>query len=185
MSIQTPARIFTPNRILQGSTDAGNHFQSVTSEVFVDQFDHLLQWLDEVLLNATEENNLINLLEKFFDHCRKFDFKLHTQKIEINRMSVHFCDRLIDGRHNSIRSPSHRRTANHATTKNRGGPAKRFMRGQQDANIISQLRADLRAIPSPPEQCYKESRRNPCKTLNQLHYGTTNTQSHLNISNKT
>jgi len=52
MSIQTPIGVYTPQRILQGSTDAGNHFQSTTSQIFTALHDWLLQWVDDFLMHS-------------------------------------------------------------------------------------------------------------------------------------
>lgn len=59
MSIQTPIGVFTPNRILQGSTDAGNHFQAVTACAFEPLTNNMLQWLDDFLLHARTESQLL------------------------------------------------------------------------------------------------------------------------------
>jgi len=43
MSIQTPLGVYTPTRVLQGSTDAGNHFQACIAQIFEDLVNKMLQ----------------------------------------------------------------------------------------------------------------------------------------------
>lgn len=45
MSIQTPLGVDTPVRLLQVQTDSGNHFQSVTSSIFNEIIENVVQWL--------------------------------------------------------------------------------------------------------------------------------------------
>lgn len=80
MSIQTPIGVFTPTCILQGSTDAGNHFQSVTSNSFDEIGDNLLQYLDDFLLHAVDETNLLSFIEFFFEICQQKGFKRQVEK---------------------------------------------------------------------------------------------------------
>ena len=52
LSIQTPLGIFTPDRLIQGSTDAGNYFQGTTEPLFAQDpnlIDKVLQWLDDFM----------------------------------------------------------------------------------------------------------------------------------------
>jgi RNase H-like domain found in reverse transcriptase/Reverse transcriptase (RNA-dependent DNA polymerase) len=97
MSIQTPLGVHTPTRTLQGSTDAGNNFQASTSEVFRTMHDHLLQWIDDFVLHATTEQELLDLLEEYFRTCDKVGLKIHAQKSSLFAKEVKFCGRIIDG----------------------------------------------------------------------------------------
>lgn len=54
MSIQIPLEGYSPRRILQGSMDAENYFQSVTSQVF-SEIKNVLQWIDYFLLHDKDE----------------------------------------------------------------------------------------------------------------------------------
>jgi len=97
MSIQTPLGVYTPRRVLQGSTDAGNHFQSCTSQIFEDLIDCLLQWLDDFLIHAKTEEDLLKHVRQFFSQCRKFGLKVHAQKSHLFLRQAGFCGRMIDG----------------------------------------------------------------------------------------
>lgn len=97
MSIQTPLGVHTPSRVLQGSTDAGNHFQSVTAQIF-SEIRRLLQWLDGFLIHAENEGELLQHLSRFFELSRRLRLKLHAEKIELFLKQATFCGRIIDSR---------------------------------------------------------------------------------------
>lgn len=96
MSIQTPLGVFTPTRALQGSTDAGNHFQSCLSQVFSELHEHLLHWQDDGLAHANDEEQHIKLLRRIFALCEQYGLKLHAKKCELFLREAKFCGRLID-----------------------------------------------------------------------------------------
>ena len=80
MSIQTPVGVYSSERLLQGNTDAGNHFQAVTSEIFNEIARNMLQWLDGFLLHARSEAELLRVVDLFMfqrvwaqDTCRKIN----------------------------------------------------------------------------------------------------------------
>ena len=62
MSIQTPLGGFTPTRVLQGSTEEGNHFQSATAQVFMELQESLAKWQDDFLMDAAGEERLLKLI---------------------------------------------------------------------------------------------------------------------------
>lgn len=97
MSIQTPLGVFTPRRVLQGSTDAGSHFQASTAKVFECVSANMLQWLDDFLLHAKDEGTLIDILETYFARCREFGLKIHAEKTKLFLRETKFCGRIIDG----------------------------------------------------------------------------------------
>ena len=82
MSIQTPLGIFTPYRIIQGGTDSGNHFQAATSPLFA-SIDKLIQWLDEFLLFAADEAELLDNVENFLKICEEYGLKVHAEKFKL------------------------------------------------------------------------------------------------------
>ena len=98
-SIQTPLGIFTPLRLTQGSTDAGNYFQGTTEPLFA-QNPHLLgrilQWLDDFMLHAATEEELLTALRAFLTVCREHRLKIHALKTEIFATSATFCGRVFD-----------------------------------------------------------------------------------------
>ncbi len=80
MSIQTPFGVYSPYRVLQGGTDSANYFQQVTSEAFDGRVKRMLQWIDDFLLHAPTEEELLKDIETFFEVCREYGFKMHAKK---------------------------------------------------------------------------------------------------------
>ena len=93
MSIQTPLGVYSSNRLLQGSTHAGNHFQSVTSEAFSVIADHLVQWMDDSMIHAESENQLLQIIQKFLKVCKQFGFKINAKKTILFSTEASFCGR--------------------------------------------------------------------------------------------
>jgi Reverse transcriptase (RNA-dependent DNA polymerase) len=84
-SIQTPLGIYTPTRLLQGSTNAGNYFyfQGATAPLFLSSSDlvnRLLQWLDDFLLHAATESGFLKALRAFFQICREYGLKVQPSR---------------------------------------------------------------------------------------------------------
>ena len=96
MSIQTPLGVFTPNRVLQGSTDAGNHFQYAMAQVFMELQASLAQWQDGFLMHAASEEGLLKLIQKFQELWERFSLKLHARKVDFFLKEAKFCGRVTD-----------------------------------------------------------------------------------------
>lgn len=80
MAIQTPDGVYCPTRTLQGRTDSGNHFQSVTSEHFTEKVKRMIQWLDDFLMYAKSEDELLEDIEAFLKVCNEVGFKVNPAK---------------------------------------------------------------------------------------------------------
>ena len=96
MSIQTPIGVFSPTRILQGSTDSANHFQAATSLAFSELHNHMLQWLDDFLLHASTEEELLSHVRRFLEICNERGLKIQARKVTIFTTSATFCGRTLD-----------------------------------------------------------------------------------------
>lgn len=97
MSIQTPQGIYSPTRLLQGGTDSGNYFQAVLQPVFAAKIAgrKFLQWVDDFLLYAAEERELLANISQFFKACSQINLKLHAEKCTLFAREVTFCGRLL------------------------------------------------------------------------------------------
>lgn len=98
-SIQTPMGIYTPTRLTQGSTDAGNYFQGTTEPLFNEVpllRDKSLQWLDDFMLHAKTEEELLGALKAFFGTCQKYGLKVHALKTDLFGREATFCGRVFD-----------------------------------------------------------------------------------------
>jgi RNase H-like domain found in reverse transcriptase/Reverse transcriptase (RNA-dependent DNA polymerase)/Integrase core domain/Integrase zinc binding domain len=94
-SFITPDGVFTPTRVLHGTTNAVTHMQAVLSEVFSSLNTHILAWLDDLLLHAASPGELLVYLRRFFNLCRNFNIKLHPGKAVLFATTVRWCGRLI------------------------------------------------------------------------------------------
>ena len=95
MSIQTPIGVYSSRRLLQGGSDSGNHFQAVLGERFEGRVKNILQWLDDFLLYAKSEEDLLSEVESFLQVCEKINLKIHAEKSNFFSKRVQFCGRII------------------------------------------------------------------------------------------
>lgn len=95
MSIQTPQGVYTPTRLLQGGTDSGNYFQAILWPLFAENVRKFLQWVDDFLLHAANEEELLTNLGEFFRVCEELNLKLHAAKCILFSRAVTFCGRQI------------------------------------------------------------------------------------------
>jgi Reverse transcriptase (RNA-dependent DNA polymerase) len=94
-SFITPDGVYSPTRVLHGTTNAVTHMQSVLQEVLLPLSEHLVAWLDDLLLHASSIENLFVYLRTFFGLCRNFNLKLHPGKCVLFSVMVRWYGRLI------------------------------------------------------------------------------------------
>ena len=68
-SFITPDGVYSPTRVLHGTTNAVTHIQAVLQEVFAPLSKNLLAWLDDLLLHASTLIQLFDHLSMFFTLC--------------------------------------------------------------------------------------------------------------------
>ena len=96
-SFLTPDGIYTPTRVLHGTTNATTHLQSViTSALPPEVARSTLTWLDDILQFSTNVASHLVLLEKFFKVCRQYNLKLNPKKCILLTKQVHWCGRIIN-----------------------------------------------------------------------------------------
>lgn len=96
-SFLTPDGVFTPTRVLHGTTNAVAHLQSTLSaEIPIDLRKNLLQWLDDILLHCPTILSLLDAIETFLKLCVRLNLRLHPAKCLLFANSVRWCGRLID-----------------------------------------------------------------------------------------
>jgi hypothetical protein len=94
-SFITPDGVFTPTRVLHGTTNAVPHFQACVQGILGDLSENILAWLDDLLMYAMNEPALLKLLRLFFQLCRDYNLKLHPGKCVLFSKMVRWCGRLI------------------------------------------------------------------------------------------
>ena len=95
LSSQTPIGVYSSRRLLQGGIDSGSHFQAVPQQKFDGRVTKLLQWLNDFLFYASNENELLDNIESFLRVCQEIRLKVHAEKITFFATEVQFCCRVI------------------------------------------------------------------------------------------
>jgi hypothetical protein len=94
-SFITPDGVFSPTRVLHGTTNAVSHMQAVLQEILLHSVEQILAWLDEILLHAVKELELLTHLLALFLIRRQYNLKLHPGKCSLYATKLRWCGRLI------------------------------------------------------------------------------------------
>jgi len=98
-SFITPNGIYTPTRVLHGTSNATMHMQAEVNAIIQKDeilLAHLIAWLDDVLAYASTIGEYLDTLEKFFKACKKFRLRLHPGKCCLFALWIRWCGRSID-----------------------------------------------------------------------------------------
>jgi hypothetical protein len=97
LSLMTDEGIYTPTRIIQGFIDAVKYFQSTMQGCFREiLYISLIIWIDDILVYAKTEEDLLRAIEEVFDILNKFGLKLNPNKCELFKTDIKFCGKMID-----------------------------------------------------------------------------------------
>jgi hypothetical protein len=97
LSYMTHDTIYTPHRVPQGCTDAALHFQAIMMECFrLLLYDHLLVWIDDLLLYAKTIDEYLESMEKLFELMDHYGLKLSVLKSDLYKQQVKWCGKIID-----------------------------------------------------------------------------------------
>jgi hypothetical protein len=94
-SIGTPFGVYTPTRVLHGTTNANMHMQAVVEHTLMDIRPNIASCLDDVSPHGKSETEYLDALEKFFRSAEQAGLKLHAKKATLTSDSVHFCGRIV------------------------------------------------------------------------------------------
>jgi len=101
-SFITPDGVFTPTRVLHGTTNAVTHLQaSLASVIPASLRPNILCWLDDILIHAPTVEKLFEFISMFFKLCVDYNIKLHPAKCILYTTEICWCGRLISA--NGIR----------------------------------------------------------------------------------
>ena len=92
-SFHTPFGVFSPTRVLHGSTNSVPYFQSSMDYMFA--YLEVLIWLDDVLGFAKTYDELLDILHQVLKICAAKGLKLNPNKCELVAKEVQFCGRII------------------------------------------------------------------------------------------
>ena len=88
-SFITPDGIYSPTRVLHGTTNAVTHLQSSLVEIIPDDLkDKILRGLDDILLHDRTVKGLLLAIQTFLGVCVEWNIKLHPAKYVFFARSV-------------------------------------------------------------------------------------------------
>lgn len=91
-----PEGIYSPTRVLHGTTNAVMFLQSMPASCLPEDLRrHTLWWLDDILIFSESISDHVIAVQKFLDFCVSFNFRLHPEKCTLFATRVHWCGRLI------------------------------------------------------------------------------------------
>lgn len=80
-SFMTPRGVFRPLRVPMGSSNSVQYFQKTMMFVLGDLMDkHVIIYIDDILVFAKSEEELLSVLERAFSRCQAHDLKLNIKK---------------------------------------------------------------------------------------------------------
>ncbi len=81
-SFLTPEGVYTPTRVMHGTTNAVAHLQSSLTELMTAErlMNAFLIWLDDLLAYETSPSKLMEAIATFFNMCRRYRLRLDPRK---------------------------------------------------------------------------------------------------------
>ena len=91
-SFRTPRGVFTPTRLSQGSCDGAQRYQAAMQEILGDLYGNgVVSYLDDILVYAETEEQLISLLEKVIVRMHRSNMKMSAKKCSFFKHEVQWC----------------------------------------------------------------------------------------------
>ena len=95
-SFITPDGIYTPTRVLHGTTNAVLHLQSSFTAILPPSLhSNSIIWLDDIILYASSPQQLMHYIYLFFQMCRYYNLSIHPHKCILYTTTIRWCGRLI------------------------------------------------------------------------------------------
>lgn len=95
-SFITPDGVYTPTRVLHGTTNAVLHLLSfLSTKLPHDLRARVLLWVDDCLFHATSTKDLLQDLRTFFQFCAEHNWTLNPKKCVLFSRSAKWCGRII------------------------------------------------------------------------------------------
>ncbi|KAE9065928.1 hypothetical protein PF010_g28013 [Phytophthora fragariae] len=99
LSYMTDRKIYTPRRVPQGCCDAALFFQATVEKCLQElMHKHLLVWIDDLMLYATDVQTYLIKLDRLFELLDFFGFMLSVTKSSLYEPQVKWCGKIISGR---------------------------------------------------------------------------------------
>jgi transposase InsO family protein len=96
-TIITDKGCYTPTRLMMGATDASHHFQAGVAEVLGGLLGTggALLWIDDILVHATDERQLVDRLSQVFKRLNQAGLKADPRKCQLYAREIRWFGRLI------------------------------------------------------------------------------------------
>lgn len=95
-SFLTPDGVYTPTRVLHGTTNAVMFLQSTLASCMPDDLrNRTLWWLDDILIFSETVTDHLAAIQRFLEFCVEYNFRLHPGKCTLYATRVRWCGRLI------------------------------------------------------------------------------------------
>ena len=94
-SFVTPKAVYSPTRTLPVGTNAVFNFQSIIAPLFNELDENIKVWLDDINVHAKGEEELLLVLRRAFDICKKHNLFLSARKVVLYTSEVRWCGRII------------------------------------------------------------------------------------------
>lgn len=97
-AFSTPDGVVMPTRTTQGGCNSAANFQEKVEQCFTELKDHLKAWIDDFMLFAPTEEDLLRILRRFFEICRKRRLIVSLPKSDFYLSEVIWCGRIVDAK---------------------------------------------------------------------------------------
>jgi hypothetical protein len=87
--------VFTPTRVLHGTTNATAHMQAYIEQLLENIRDNVAIWLDDVAPHGATKTEYLDALEEFFRRVQQARLRMHAKKATLISDTVTFCGRII------------------------------------------------------------------------------------------
>ena len=91
-----PKWVVMSKRVLPGLANAAAYFQSPVEPLLAELRGNMKAWLDDFNLHATEETELLELLERFFSICTEKRLLISARKSVLFATELKWCGRIIN-----------------------------------------------------------------------------------------
>lgn len=92
-----PKGVFSATRVLHGLKNATAHFTASVEPLFAELRRWMKSWVDDFILHAENEDELIDKIERFIEIAQEANLILSATKCNFFANSIRWCRRIIDG----------------------------------------------------------------------------------------
>lgn len=95
-SFITPDGIFSPTRVMHGTSNAVMHIMSTFTNIIPDKLKNVFMvWVDDILLHCKTTRELLRAIRNLFQLCAHYNIKLHPDKCVLFCNETRWCGRIV------------------------------------------------------------------------------------------